>query len=234
MHLFVPARKNNPELLDEGAGSLEDVRQSLNDLTRINHYLGGIRAITVHLFRRLKQFHHTAHILDIGTGNASLSATIEQWGERHQHSLEITGLDLMSRHLSIASQELVADSSIQLLQADGLHLPFADESVDFIVCSLLLHHLTHDEVVHFLCEVFRCARYSIIINDLVRGYLPYFGYKLIQPVFNLHPITRQDGETSIMRGFTPNELQAMAQEADLHNAIIHQHPMFRMTLVVDK
>lgn len=72
------------------------------------------------------------------------------------------------------------------------------------------------------------------MSDLIRGWLPLIGYKIIQPIFNLHPITRQDGETSILRGFTMPELNAMANAAGLTAARLHHHPMFRMTLVAER
>jgi SAM-dependent methyltransferase len=181
----------------------------------------------------LTQLNAPATVLDIGTGDASLPLAVT---ENHPHAL-VTGLDLMRRHLTIARDRVQSQRRIQLLQGDALHLPYADNSMDYVICSLLLHHFTREQVIALLQEAYRCTRHGLIMSDLVRGWLPYTGFKLIQPLFRLHPFTRQDGEVSIMRGFTPSELHTMAQEANLPDTAqmqIHQHPMFRMTLVIDR
>lgn len=230
---MIPERRHAPELLDEGAGSLEDVQQSLHDLERLNRYLGGTRALTTHLYPRLQTLFTHATILDIGTGDASLLKTIRAWSRRQSQPCTLIGLDLMPRHLHLARPTAVLDN-VDLLQAQALELPFADKSVDYVVCSLLMHHLTTDDVITLLREAYRCARYGIIMSDLVRGWLPYVGYKLIEPLFGLHPFTRHDGEVSILRGLTPAELRDCARQAGLSHAQVHQHPMFRMTLVADR
>jgi ubiquinone/menaquinone biosynthesis C-methylase UbiE len=221
-------------LLDEGAGTLDDVKASLNDLRRLNRYLGGTRSVMGHLLPRLMYTDPPFTVLDIGTGDASLPLAITRHTIDHDISVQVTGLDLMPRHLAIARERVGNIRQIQLLQGDALHLPYADNSIDFVICSLLLHHFTRDQVIQLLREAYRCTRRAIIMSDLVRSRLSYLGFKLIQPVFSLHPFTRQDGEVSIMRSFTPDELEAIAHEAGLTHATLHRHLMFRMTLVADK
>lgn len=232
--LLIPSRKNESELLDVGAGTRDDVRHSLNDLKRLNQYLGGMRAVLKHLSPRMKTQSSRISILDIGTGDASLLKAVSGLIDKQGHRLNLIGLDLMARHLNIAQQKNHLDNLIHLTQGNAIHLPFADRSVDFVICSLLLHHLTPSQVGQLLREAYRCAKTAIIISDLVRGWLPYIGYKMIQPLFNLHPITRHDGEISIMRAFTVQELKNIAIDANLSSAKVYRHPMFRMTLVIDK
>jgi SAM-dependent methyltransferase len=210
------------------------VKASLHDLRRINRYLGGTRSVMDHLMPRLMYTDPPFTVLDIGTGDASLPLAITRHTVDHDIPVQVVGLDVMSRHLTIARERVGNIRQIALLQGDALHLPYADNSVDYVICSLLLHHFTREQVIQLLQEAYRCARHAIIMSDLVRGWLPYLGFKLIQPVFNLHPFTRQDGEVSIMRGFTPDELQNIAHEAGLTHATLHKHLMFRMTLVTDK
>lgn len=232
--LLIPSRKNKSELLDEGAGTQADVRDSLNDLQRLNYYLGGFRSILQHLSPCLKSQSGEVNVLDIGTGDGSLLHVISRLRDEQEYRLNLIGLDLMSQHLSIAQQKVHFNNPIHLMQANALNLPFADNSVDYVICSLLLHHLMPWQVSQLLREAYRCARRRIIFSDLVRGWLPYIGYKLIQPIFNLHPITCHDGEVSILRAFTVPELIEMATDAELSSAKIYRHPMFRMTLVADK
>ncbi len=232
--LLTPSRQNTSELLDLGLGTQDDVRHSLNDLKRLNQYLGGLRAVLKHLSPRIKAQSGRISILDIGTGDASLLKAISRLINKQECATNLIGLDIMARHLNIAQQKTHADKHIHLTQANAMQLPLADKSVDFVICSLLIHHLAPSQVSQLLKEAYRCAKKAIIISDLVRGWLPYICYKLIQPLFNLHPITRHDGEKSILRAFTVQELKEIASNANLASATIHRHPMFRMTLVVDK
>jgi hypothetical protein len=72
------------------------------------------------------------------------------------------------------------------------------------------------------------------MTDLVRGWPPIVGFKLIQPIFARNFLTRHDGELSIRRAYTPAELQALAQTAELLDVKVHSHWPWRMTLVADK
>jgi hypothetical protein len=72
------------------------------------------------------------------------------------------------------------------------------------------------------------------MSDLVRGWLPYFSFKLIQPIFAHNYLTRHDGALSIRRAYTPRELHRFALRAGLPEPRVHVHWPWRMTLVVEK
>ena len=72
------------------------------------------------------------------------------------------------------------------------------------------------------------------MSDLVRSYLPLVAFRLIQPVFAQHYLTRHDGALSIRRAYTPHELRSLAQAAGLETARVYQHFPWRMTLVAEK
>ena len=140
----------------------------------------------------------------------------------------------MARNLAMAEDTVRENPTISLLQADAFALPLRENSVDYVVCSLILHHFSPEQIMALLKIAYQVARRGIIMSDLTRGWLPYIGYKLITPIFGLHPITRHDGAVSIRRGYTVSEMRAMSVHAGLTDAHIHWHPMFRMTLVADK
>ena len=94
------------------------------------------------------------------------------------------------------------------LAADALALPFADRSVDIIVCSQLLHHFTEREIATVLRELQRVARVRVIISDLRRSWVAAAGIWLASFPLRFHPISRHDGVLSVLRGFTAAELSA--------------------------
>jgi 2-polyprenyl-3-methyl-5-hydroxy-6-metoxy-1,4-benzoquinol methylase len=230
---LAPPRAEAQELLDMGAGTIQDVKANFADLWRINRYLGGFRAITTHLYPRLLAQSGALKITDVGTGSGDAAATIRQWADQRNIKLDCYGLDLSGRNLSIAHLQK-SSQRVKFIQGDALHLPFQRHQVDYFISCLLLHHLAPEQVKSLLAQTFNSARRGIVMSDLVRGWLPLLAFKLIQPVFAHNFLTRHDGITSIYRAYTPAELRQLAAEAGLSTARVYEHFPWRMTLVADK
>ncbi len=231
---LVPERYNQEELLDQGYGTLEDVTENLAELDRINRFLGGFRALTQHLLPRLQRLGRPAVLLDLGTGSARLPHIVTQWAQQRQLPVQVLGLDAMHRHLRIASASLNGAPGVTLLQGDVHHLPLAPDSVDYVFSTLVLHHFDPEQVVGILRRANEVARSGVIMSDLTRGWLPWVGFRIAQPLFARHPITLHDGLASIRRAYTPDEMRDMATAAGLRSGRVHTHFPFRMTLVADQ
>src|SRR5688500_8214200 len=70
---LVPKRVDAAELLEQGVGSLVDVRINRREMWRINRWLGGLRALTTHLFPCLHQHHKHLTIVDLGSGSGEMA-----------------------------------------------------------------------------------------------------------------------------------------------------------------
>ncbi len=227
--LWLP-RADEPEWLDEGRGSGADVADNLDEMWRLNRWLGGVSALTRHLYPRLLAVHGPASVLDLGTGAAHLPAAIAVWARQQQATVRVFGLDWAARNLAVARRR---GSPVSLLQADVQRPPLGDGAVDFVISSLFLHHFAPEAAVALLRAGYASARRSLIMSDLVRGVLPGLAFGLVQPVLARHPFTRHDGQLSIRRAYTPAELRALAAAAGLTGARVYSHWPWRMTLVVD-
>jgi ubiquinone/menaquinone biosynthesis C-methylase UbiE len=230
--MLVPARIDEPELLDCGYGSEEDVKASLAEITKMNRYFGGLHAFTHYLYPRLITNSGTVTIADLGTGSAAIPVMIARWARTHSRDVRIIGVDYSPRHLRCAN--VAGSPGISLLQADANALPFAQESVDFMISCLFLHHFSPERVIALLRAAYSCVRRGIIMTDIVRGHLPRLAYKLVQPIFARNFLTRHDGDTSIRRAYTPQELRELAERAGLANVKVYAHWPWRMILVIDK
>ena len=233
-------RVEQDELLDLGWGAPEDAAQNLAEMQRMNEVFGGMRALTQHLYPRLLVHPGPATVLDLGTGGGGIPLAIARWGRKLNLHLRVMGIDLSARNLAAARRNVLrhggraaASTPITLLRADALALPFADEKVDFVISSLFMHHFSPALLAELLSRASRLARRALIMSDLTRGWLPYLGFKLIQPVFARSYMTRHDGALSIRRAYTPEELRRIAARAGLLNARIFLHFPWRMTLVVE-
>ena len=84
--LFVPMRKDEPELLDQGIGSATDVRANLKEMWRLNQYFGGISSLTHHLYPMLQKCTEPVKIVDVGTGSGEMGSLFLNWGEQNRAS----------------------------------------------------------------------------------------------------------------------------------------------------
>jgi SAM-dependent methyltransferase len=226
-------RIDEPEWLDQGRGSRADVADNLDEMWRLNRWLGGLSALTRHLHPRLSAAGSPCTLLDLGTGSAQVPLAIARWARAHQLTVNIIGLDWAARNLAVARLRTGGQAQVRLLQADSQRLPLPEGAVDFVISSLFLHHFAPAAVIDLLRAGYARARRALIMTDLVRGVLPGLAFGLVQPLLARHPFTRHDGRLSIRRAYTPAELRGLAAAAGLANARVYAHWPWRMTLVAD-
>jgi SAM-dependent methyltransferase len=232
-------RLDQPEWLDQGRGSDRDVAANLEEMWRINLRLGGLGALTRHLYPRVMAADGPVTLLDLGTGSAHVPLAIARWARSTGRPLRICGVDWAGRHLAVARRAVArrkvnGQAKVSLLQADASRLPVAPSGVDFVVSSLFLHHFAPGPAIDLLRSASAIARRSLIMSDLVRGRLPWLAFKLLQPIFARQALTRHDGALSIRRAYTPAELRELAAAAGLRGARVYEHWPWRMTLVADR
>ena len=231
----VPTRQDQPEWLDLQHGSLDDVRESLADIRRINRWLGGRAALRRFLFPQLRQAgtKRRLRILDVGSGSATIPLEIARWARRHEIPVEIVALDINRRHLNIARENVSEYAEIQLLAADVTALPFPPASFDFVLSMHFLHHFSRAELLEILPALKAVCRGTLVLNDLVRDRVPYVFFRMSAPVFARNHLTRHDGEVSIFRAYTPSEMRAILADAGLGSARVYTQGLYYRMTVID-
>lgn len=235
---LVPPQTDREELLDLQCGTLSQVRRSLHDIRRINTYLGGASVVGNATIEMLQKYRlQSATVLDIGTGSADIPLRLVQRAQSGNIDLRVLALDNNARHLQVARQDLKQQSlssNVHLLQADAFRLPLCDNAVDIVVSSLFLHHFRAPQIVQLLREFQRASRVGWVMNDLVRHYVPLVFFRLTKPIFARSYITRHDGEASLRRGYTINEMQRIVGQAPELRARVREHFPYRMSIVGEK
>ena len=232
----IRTRQDRQEWLDLQRGSLDDVRESLSDIDRINRWLGGRAALRRFLFPRLRRARgkRRLRILDVGTGSAAVPLEIARWARRHKIPVEIVAVDNNRRHLNIARERVSEYEEIQLLAADVAALPFAPASFDFVLAMLFLHHFSRGELLELLPALKAVCHGTLVLNDLVRDRVPYLFFRMSAPVFARSRLTRHDGEVSIFRAYTASEMRSILADAGLGSARVHTEGLYyRMTVIHD-
>lgn len=219
-----------PELLDAAEHDARELEQSLDQVAAVNRWLGGVRALMLHLKPLL---HHTqaTRILDIGTGSADLPRHIVYWARSHGRRVHIIASDVHPQMRALAAARCAGIAEISIDAADALALPFEAGAFDVVTLSLTLHHFDGEDQLRVLREAARVARSAVIVNELRRSRLNYSGARILAAtLWRSNRLTRHDGPLSVLRAFTPDELLALGHAAGL-NARVHTQYFQRVVMV---
>ena len=201
---FTPRRRRGVELLDDPAVDPALRARAMKDLARSNRYFGGTRAV-VRAVERLPALPGRTTILDVGTGTGDIASALERRARARGATVSVIGIDLTPSLLTNARARPV-------VAGDAMCLPFRDASVDVVVCSQLLHHFAGTDAERLVGELGRVSREWIVVADLRRSLLAAAGFWIAATALRFHPITRADGVTSVMRGFTSVELRRLVRQ----------------------
>lgn len=233
MRNFVPRQSQAAELLDGSPVDRLLLRENLREMARANRLLGGQHAMVRRVAAWLAMVPPGTKpcVLDVATGGADLPVVLHDWSIQHGQPLHVLASDLNPLVLAVTQSD-IGPRPIDLVCHDALRMPFADGAVDIVTCTQALHHFRRDAAVTLLREFARVARLGVIINDLRRSYLAYWGARLLAcgPVSAL---ARHDGPLSVLRAYTPHELVELAQRAMLP-ARVRRAPGFRVEIELDK
>ena len=207
-----------PEILDNLP--LDEARRSLADLVRLNRNWGGYSTLRWLLSQAVPNHRETFSLLDVGAASGDMGACI-----RHRYPrATVISLDYRASHLDACASPRVV--------ADAFGLPFRDASVDFVFCSLFLHHFTDAQVVNLLRGFGAVARRAVLAIDLerhavARAFLPW-----TQWLFRWDPVTLHDGPISVEAAFRRAELETLARAAGLRDVQARVfRPAFRIAMI---
>jgi 2-polyprenyl-3-methyl-5-hydroxy-6-metoxy-1,4-benzoquinol methylase len=224
-------RASSQEWLDDDLGTPEEIRQSFDDLWRINRWLGGVSGC-LHLLDRYFARSGARHacILDVGAGDSRLAAHLQSELARSNRIVQFVALDRRISHLRNGNR---SPGKISQVAAEIFQLPFAAERFDVVICNLFLHHFSEDEAVELLRRLAGIASRAVLINDLERNLLPYVFIRLAWP-FARSRITRHDAAASVRQAYTKEELADLATRAGFTDFEVERLPAYRLGLALWK
>jgi ubiquinone/menaquinone biosynthesis C-methylase UbiE len=222
--LLTPPRKRGVEILDDPDVDPKLVTRSLSDVVRSNSLFGGLSSAMDELKEALKDAPRSATLLDVGTGLGDIPCRARKIAPQMGIELTTIGLD-SALELARASRPVLGLT----VCGDALRLPFADRSVDIVMCSQVLHHFAGNDALKLLREMNRVARVRVVVSDIRRSWLAAAGLWLVSFPLRFHAVSRHDGVVSVMRGFTTAELADTVQQAVSRKPIVHRRRGFRVT-----
>lgn len=219
------------EHLDKGDYTPEEYAGCQAELRRINRFLGDASALRRSLFPDIERAGlKRLALLDVGAGSGELLRAIAPWARQTGRDAQLVGLEFDAHAARSIREESRRFPNIISVRGNALHLPFADDSFDYAICSLFTHHFTDEQAVVVLRELSRVARRRIFVVDLHRHPLAYFLYTTIGRLFLHNRLIREDGALSILRSFRPEELYELALHAGLTRLSVRRRFPFRLVL----
>lgn len=218
-------RADLPEIMDDERLDPTTYAAVMADLARVNTITLARRPTLAWLGRQATS-RVGFRLLDVGFGHGDMLRAIAGWTRGRGISAELTGIDLNPRSapVAIAASRQYPGISFRTGRAEALA-----SQPDFIISSLVAHHMAEDELVGFIQWMDKTARVGWLINDLHRHWLAWAGFRLLALIFRWHPIVAHDGAVSVRRAFTRADWQHLLARAGVQ-AEVRWHIPFRWTV----
>lgn len=213
------------ELMDDPALDVGVYAHVMRDLSRVNG-ITMARLPTLEFLGRALSGRKQFRLLDVGYGGGDMLRAIAHWSAKRGIAADLVGVDLNSRSEAAAKRETPATMPIRYITGD--YADMAGEGFDFIVSSLVAHHMTRAELIAFLRFMDANAARGWFINDLHRHGFAWLGYPLLARLMHWHPIVRHDGRLSIARSYRPEEWPPLLDEAGVRGARVRRVFPFRL------
>ncbi len=216
------------ELIDEPAGSTEELAESFGDIALINRHFGG-SAVALSVLRHLK----ARSLLDVAAGMGDIAYTVLQRARRDHRVLSVVCIDNNPQLVELARRRYAAETAMHFTHADGCALPFDDRAFDVAMCNLAFHHFAPDAAVALLREMRRVSRITPVVTDLVRSELSFLAAWLFSRIFTTNRLTRHDAPLSALRAYTEDEAIALSRLAGWKAPHVRRYRLIRMVLTDD-
>ena len=213
-------RSAQTEILD-GPVSTADLADILRDLARFNGIMQGHRPVLRWLDRAVKNIprEQALTLLDIGCGYGDLLRAIRDWARKRGRPVRLIGIDLSGQVIEVA-RSVTSDADAIEYHAADIFAFTPSTQIDFVVTSLVTHHLSDDMIERFLRWMETTASRGWVIYDLQRSIMPFYFIALAGPVLRLHPVVVYDGRISVARSLTRQEWKARLDAAGIPSATV--------------
>jgi len=213
-------RTKEVELMDDFTMTGELLANTLDQLAKINQWLGG-NSITLSGLKQIvknEPKNKSITIVDLGCGNGDMLRKVADYGKKEGYDFKLVGIDANEYTVNYAKKLSQNYDEISYLQQDVFSDGFEGLTYDIVLSTLFLHHFREDKIVDLLALLLKRTNVSIIVNDLHRNPMAYYLFKLLCLVFQ-NPMVKEDGLISILRGFKRVDLERISKKLDVDSTI---------------
>ena len=233
MTLNTKIRSTDAEIMDDFSLVGEELKDALDKIASINKFLGGNK-VTLSGVKQLIGKHEgrSIKIIDIGCGNGDMLRALAKFGRKNNLDLELLGIDANSCTIAHAQSLSKNHENINYQCIDVFNDLANPVSCDIVLLTLTLHHFTDENIVKLLSNYRKAAKMGIVVNDLQRSATAYRLFTTLCYVFDLNGMSKQDGLTSILRGFKRLDLVHYSKQLLLKNYTINWKWAFRYQWII--
>lgn len=223
-------RIRRDEQMDDPALDPATYANVLGDLGRVNGWTFNARPTLIFL-KRAASGMAAFRLLDVGFGHGDTLRRIARWARRREIAVDLVGVDLNPNSAAAARAATSMDMPIEYRTGDYAAQP---TPFDFVVSSLVAHHMTDDQLTAFIRYMEDQALCGWLINDLHRHRFAYYGFPWLARLLGAHRIVREDGQLSIARSFRPAEWRAILAGAGVPEGAARIVRRFPFRLCVER
>jgi 2-polyprenyl-3-methyl-5-hydroxy-6-metoxy-1,4-benzoquinol methylase len=209
--------------MDNAALSAQDFALVLAQLAQVNALTLAHRPTLAFLKSAVKT--KRFRLLDVGFGQGDMLRRIATWAKGRGLDATLVGIDLNPNGAPAARAVASAHTNIDYRTGDYATL---SEPFDFVISSLVTHHMTHEQLITFLRFMDRRAQIGWFVNDLHRHRAASVGFSVLARLMRWHPIVCHDGKLSIAKSFRPHDWTALLAEAGVKKARVFRAFPFRL------
>lgn len=236
MALDTTYRTDLEESMDDFSLDNDDLTTALDDIAKINRFLGG-NAVTLdgvkYLLKELPE-NSEITIMDFGCGSGDMLRMLSKYGAANNLKFNLIGIDANEATIRHAENCSADYKNITYLAEDIFKYDFSQYKIDIAVMTLTLHHFKDEDILKILGTVNNLVTKGTVVNDLQRSKVAYRLFQLIIFIFRLDRMTADDGLISILRGFKKADLEKYASALNLKKYRIAWKWAFRYQWIIEK
>jgi SAM-dependent methyltransferase len=218
------SRVRDEEQMDDPSLDPKVYDEVLKGLGRVNAWTFAARP-TLAFLARATRGRDRFSLLDVGSGEGGMLRMIAEWARKRGLAAELTGVDLNPKSEGVARAMTPPGMPIAYRTGDYRDLG----RFDFVVSSLVAHHMTDVQLQGFLRWMEGNSDRGWFVNDLHRHAFAYYGFPLLTTLLGVHRIVREDGRLSIARSFRPGDWRAILADAGVTDGVtVRRYFPFRL------
>ena len=199
------------ELMDDPACDQDLLFNTYRHFELLNGLFSRWRSIYARHIRPHLTPGQTCRVLDVGFGGGDIARHLVRWARRDGVDLRVTGIDTDERALRFVRTR-TWPAQIIFSRASTAELRGAGERFDFVISNHVMHHLPAAEFARTIADAQALCTKAVLFNDLARSKVAYRLFGVFSLFFLRGSYAGPDGQLSIRRGFTREELLDLLPE----------------------
>lgn len=234
-------RTDQQEIIDNLEFSDPLLIDNLNDMDFLNHWLGYNRTLISGIHKVKKKYKaiwqkRKVIIADLGCGSGDSLRCIHDWANNNKHDCELLGIDgnafVIAHAIKASSLYPKIKYHIMDILSPESFKRIGKEGNDIVTLNNICHHFCDKELIQLIEQLRKHTHLAIIINDLHRHLLAYWGIKILAWAFNFVKVTKHDGPLSVRKGFKKSELESILTAAGSNAFEIRWTWPFRWQVII--